>query len=41
MGQPSVTLSDGNQAQSMPLTTVLDGIQATPEQRAKAVALMH
>ena len=39
--QPTVTQSFNGQVQQMPLSTVLDGIAATPEQRAKAVSLLH
>lgn len=41
MEQPAVTQSFNGQVQQMPLSTVLDGIAATPEQRAKAVSLLH
>lgn len=40
-GQPAVTQSVNGAEQQMPLSTVLDGIAATPEQRAKAVELLH
>lgn len=40
-GQPAVTQSFNGEVQQMPLSTVLDGIAATPEQRAKAVDLLH
>ncbi|MGB3918932.1 MAG: hypothetical protein WBL07_15975 [Thiothrix litoralis] len=41
MEQPSVTQSYNGQVQQMPLSMVLDGIAATPDQRAKAVNLLH
>ncbi len=41
MEQPAVTQSFNGQVQQMPLSTVLDGIAATPDQRAKAVTLLH
>ena len=41
MEQPAVTQSFNGQVQQMPLSTVLDGIAATPEQRDKAVSLLH
>lgn len=40
-GQPTVTQPFNGEVQQMPLSTVLDGIAATPEQRAKAVELLH
>jgi hypothetical protein len=39
--QPAVTQSYNGQNQQMPLSMMLDGIAATPEQRAKAVDLLH
>lgn len=39
--QPAVTQSYNGHTQQMPLSMVLDGIAATPEQRAKAVDLLH
>lgn len=39
--QPGVTQSYNGQTQQMPLSMMLDGIAATPEQRAKAVDLLH
>ena len=41
MEQPSVTQSYNGQVQQMPLSMMLDGIAATPDQRAKAVNLLH
>ena len=41
MEQPNVTQSYNGQAQQMPLSMMLDGIGATPDQRAKAVNLLH
>jgi len=41
MEQPSVTQSYNGQEQQMPLSMMLDGIAATPDQRAKAVNLLH
>lgn len=40
-GQPTVTQSFKGAEQQMPLSTMLDGIAATPEQRAKAVDLLR
>lgn len=39
--QPSVNMSYEGRGQNLPLSLVLDGIEATPEQRAKAVNLLH
>lgn len=41
MEQPNVTQAYNGQVQQMPLSMVLDGIAATPDQRAKAVNLLH
>ncbi|SEA01980.1 hypothetical protein SAMN05660964_00783 [Thiothrix caldifontis] len=41
MEQPSVTQAYNGRVQQMPLSMMLDGIAATPDQRAKAVNLLH
>ncbi len=39
--QPSVNMAYEGRGQNLPLSLVLDGIEATPAQRAKAVELLH